>query len=101
MQTERPPSLRDSQQARYEPGQFLGQRRELVDDEHQSWQSAAARAEAAQVGRPFGGQQCFAPADLAVERREDAVRELIVEVGDEADRVRQVGTLGESRTALV
>ena len=55
----------------------------------------------AEVGRTDSGEQSFAAVDLAVERGEHSSGELLVEVGDKSDRVRQACAVGERGAALV
>ena len=101
--TEAAASLRDADERTEEVGQLGRERGELVDHHHQPGQGLAVRE------LPVGGQ--VADTDLAQQRsrrRSSALEapqrplgELVVEVGDDADDVGQVGAGVEGAPALV
>ncbi|MEG8037681.1 hypothetical protein QP157_20890 [Sphingomonas sp. LR61] len=107
MHAEGPTALCDPDQAGHEVGQLGDHRGELVDDEHEPGHRLA-RTTAFQVrfvvldvlgaGR---GEDVFAAGEFGAERSERALDEVLVEVGDEPDGVRQVGRHAESSAALV
>ena len=91
-----------------EVGQLLGQHAELVDHEHQPRQGGqvgpggvAQGQVGVQVRRAGGRQHALAAAHLGAERLQRAGGEGGVEVGDQADGVREPGALRERRPALV
>ena len=106
----------DAHQAADEVWELLGQRGELVDDEHEAGQgcrggravctrSASHRPDQPAVllhvlGAP-GLQDRLPPAELGGQRGERPFDERPVEVGDEPDRVGQPGTRPEGGPALV
>ena len=100
---ERPAALGEVDHAVDELGHLLGQRRELVDADQQAGRRRlrVLALELDQVLDLVAAEQLLAGGDLGPQRGERAGDQSRVEVGDVADRVRQVGTLAERRTALV
>ena len=95
-----PSSLGDGHQAGDERGQFLGQGGELVDHDDQPGELHLLR-EGGDVGDGMGRQDRLPAGELGAERPQGARGALAVEVGDQADGVRERGRLGEGGAALV
>jgi hypothetical protein len=105
---ERAATLGDVDQPGDEVGQFPGHGRELVDHQQQprEWRQhvSTARAFVQVVEDVLGagrGQLGLPAAQFGAERDQRALHQVGVEVGDQADGVRQVGALGEGTAALV
>src|SRR6185437_5618720 len=95
METERPAESRDAHESGDEVRELVGEGLELVhdDDEAGELRELTAYARGAPVlvevarGRPR--EQPLTALHLGIERGERSRRQVRVEVGDEADRVRQ------------
>jgi hypothetical protein len=100
---ERPPALGDVDDAVDELGHLLGERGELVDDEHERGRGirVGGLLELEQVFRLLAVEQVLAVVQLGAQARERAAHEMRAEVGDEAHAVRQADAVGEGRSALV
>ena len=94
------PAERSTTRPRTNAGQFLGERRELVDDDDQPRQ-VDVLGQIRDVGDPVRGEDRLAPGQLGGQRPQGPGGRLAVQVGDHADRVRQRGRLGEGGAALV
>ena len=103
MHAEAATALRDVDDAVDELRHLVDERRELVDHDHERWRSRLGLAclELGQVLRAPLAVQRLAALELRVQRDERALSEVLVEVGDEPDGVRQVDALLERRAALV
>ena len=91
-----------------EVGQLGGQRGELVDDHQQPRQRlrtpARPRDEPVvldEIGGAVLAQHALAVAQLGLQRAQRALAEVLVEVGDHPDGVRQLRALAERAAALV
>ena len=84
-----------------EVGQFLGERRELVDHHHETWQRIidhpAIAREIVDSGR---SQQALTAPHFGIEADEYPFGQAVVEVGHHPNGVRQPGTGIERRAAL-
>ena len=103
MDAERASALGDVDHAVDELGDLLYERRELVDDDQQSGHRLRVRV-AVEVGDVLGvvaPEDVLAMAQLGAQRLERAADEMLVEVGDEADAVRQLGAALEGGATLV
>ena len=95
-------ALGDRHERAQEVGEFLGQRRELVDHHHQARQRFRdGAAVGGQVVGSGGSQESFAATHLGVEAHQHPLGETVVEVGHDTDRVREPGAGVERRAALV
>ena len=95
-------ALGDRHERAQEVGEFLGQRRELVDDHHQTRQRFGdGAAVGSQVIGSSGPQEQFAAAHLGVEAHQHPLGQTVVEVGHHTDRVREPRAGVERRAALV
>ncbi len=103
VEPERSPALGDVDHAVDELGHLLGQRRELVDHDHQARRRVRVvrSLEREQVLGLLGVQNVLAVAEFGVQRRQRTLDEVRAEVGDDADAVRQLDALGERRATLV
>ncbi len=100
---ERAAALRDVDDAVDELGHLAGQRRELVDDEHERGRGLGVLPllELEEVLRLLAVEEVLAVVQLGAQARERASHEVRAQVGDEADAVRQVDAVGERGAALV
>ena len=102
MDAEAASALGDRHERPEEAGEFLGERRELVDHHHQARQRVVDGAPVArEVVDTDGAQQTFSTAHLGVEADEHTLGEAVIEVGHHTNRVRQPGTGVERRASLV
>ena len=101
--TETPATLGDPDHGRNEVGEVDGERGELVDDDGESWKRRCAddRPMFGEVGGARLAEQPLASMHLGLEADQCTRGEPVVEVGDEPDRVGEVGTRVERRAALV
>ena len=100
---ERAAALGDVDDAVDELGHLAGERRELVDHEHERRRrlGIAALLELEQVLGLLAVEEVLAVVQLGAQARERAAHEVRAQVGDEADAVRQLDAVGERRAALV
>jgi hypothetical protein len=99
---ERAPALGDVDDAVDELGHLLGERGELVDDEHErGGVRVGGLLELEQVFRLLAVEQVLAVVQLGAQARERPAHEMRAEVGHEAHAVRQADAVGEGRSALV
>ena len=99
-----PPALRNIDHAGDELGDFLRQGRELVDHDQEARRRPAqvARLHVGKIFRPGLAQYRLPPPQLGVQRDQRTVGQVLVEVGDEADRMGQLHACSpERRAALV
>ena len=82
-------------------GQLLGERGELVDHDDQPGERDVVRQGRDVRRRRCAARICSRRVELGAERAQRAGGGLAVQVGDQADRVRQRGRLGERGAALV
>ena len=95
-------ALGDRHERAQELGQFLGQRRELVDDDHEARQRFGdGAAVGGQVVSSGGPQEALPAAHLGVEAHQHPLGETVVEVGHHTDGVREPRARVERRAALV
>ena len=102
MEAEAPPALGDVDERRHELGELEGEEGELVDDHEQAGQRLRRGEATVLVERGDAGlaQDPLAVAELGPEAAQHAPGEVLVEIGDEADGVRQVGAGVERGSAL-
>ena len=103
VQAERTAALGDVDDAVDELRHLLDEGGELVDDDDERRRGVdlAAPLELDEVLGLVPGEQVLAVVQLGRERRERAAHEVRRQVGDEADRVRQLDAVAEGRAALV
>ncbi len=103
MDAERPAPLGDVDDPGDELGHLLLEEGELVDDDDQARRCHVGPPllELRQVLAAVLAQDLLATAELGVERDERPPGQVGVEVGEEADRVRQLDAVLERRAALV
>ena len=96
-------ALRYADEGRQKVRKLLRQCSELVDHDHQAWQGRRLGAEpiVAEVACTNGSQEAFPTVQFRIEADERTFRKAIVEIGDKANRVREVGARVECRPALV
>ena len=96
-------SPRDVDDALDEFGELLGEAGELVDhdDEARRRDVGIAALQLGKVGRAGVAQQRFAAPQLRPQRSERTLGQMLVEVGDEPDLVRQLDALLKGQAALV